>query len=167
VGVNVPDLLGKPILSISEKINIFLTEVIAIFAIIEGYSTYVQVQLYKRTNQIDSARLELKEAYGPILSMINSPKETAKQHIILDERNKSKMDEIISTYSFMFPKEIIDYWNKNIKDLEIKLGTMGRKQLIPNFNFGYNEYHIPIEFVQMMKIEYSKRVERFNKLLSD
>jgi hypothetical protein len=50
-------------MDLSGRINILLTVAIAVFAAIEGYSTYMQVELQREKNLIEGAKNELDAVF--------------------------------------------------------------------------------------------------------
>jgi hypothetical protein len=168
----IPEFLGFSFwLTYPERMNLILTVAIAMFAAIEGYSTYMQVVLQDKKNMIDDARNELEKAYGPINSLLNKIVEKDENFIKLNVSEKLKLDEIMSTYPFMFSQEINDYWQKNIRNLETKEGVKVDKNMFLRGSgpfeaaHFYDEYQIPLEFVTIFNSEYKTKVQSYNDLL--
>jgi hypothetical protein len=174
-----PELFGYSLwLSYSDRMNLVLTVALAMFAAIEAYSTYQQayssnqqVMLQDRKNLIDDARNELEKAYGPINSLLNKPVEKDESFIKLSVGEKMKLDEIVTSYPFMFSEEINTYWQNNIRNLETQQGL---KVDVMTFLRGgspfaastyVDEYHIPLEFATIFNSAYKKKVQSYNELL--
>lgn len=146
-----PEIVGAHLeLSYTDRTNIILTFAIMIFAAVEGYSTFLQVVLEDRRNQIEDAKNELEKAYGPLYTLLRHARriETDDRTVELSGFHKPQLDEILSTYPFMFPTEIYDLWQKKIRNL---------------VDAPY--YHIPLEFIEKMNEEYDRRVKKYNELL--
>ena len=65
------------------------------------------------------------------------------------------LDEKLSTYPFMFPELIYNYWLNNIRKEEPGL-ILGERSI--------TIFAIPLEFVTMINDEYAKKVKNFNDL---
>jgi hypothetical protein len=170
--INSPDLVGAPLLTWSEKTNVILTTVLATFAVIEGYSTYVKLKMEKKRYAVNSASDELEKAYGPIYTVLSKPAKQGESTIYLQVSEKLIMDEKLSTYRCMFPANITDYWENNIRKLEPSLSTdvLASARSLMNGHFSYamvDAYKIPLEFVDLFTTEYVKRTETLRKLLTE
>src|SRR5271157_5402373 len=53
-----------------DKLNAFLTFIIAIFTIMGSYSTYRQVEIAQGEAKVDDVRNELEKLYGPVYSVL-------------------------------------------------------------------------------------------------
>jgi len=160
-------------LSLTEITNIALTSVIAIFAVIQGYSVYVQVKIEKKRNEIEVVSEELEKAYGPIHAMLSRPLNKEEKVIELLVNDKLVVDEKLSTYRCMFSPAIIEYWEKNISHLEAHMSNdslAGAHELIGgHFSVAsgmVDVFDIPLEFVEMLNSEYMKIVQKQRELLS-
>jgi len=71
----------------------------------------------------------------------------------LDEFDKNELDEILSTYPFMFPSEIFEYWRNKIQGIK------------KSRRYGGSSHGIPVEFRDMINKEYDVRRIRYNKLI--
>jgi hypothetical protein len=111
-------------------------------------TSYMQYTLQKQINQQEKATNELEKAYGPLHTLLNNPSKTDANGIILNVTEKAQLDLILSTYPFMFPKEIKEYWRDNVQ----------RKVFV------VAEYHVPFEFRKKMNTEYDSRIKRYEKL---
>jgi len=141
----------------SQILNLYLTNNIALFAIIEGASTYAQYRQNEKRFLIENAKNELEKAYGPLYTILNTISELSSddKSFILYESDKISLDEIISTFPYMFPSEIYNFWKDNIRDVEwIQMITSPIKWA-----------KLPIKFRDMINKEYDKRVTSHNKLL--
>jgi hypothetical protein len=146
-------------LTYGDKINIMLTFAIAMFAAVEGYSTYTQVVLEDRRNKMESAKGELEKAYAPLYTLLNRFQFGASEDkVVLEERDKTRLDQIMAAYPFMFPAEIYEIWHQKIykmKPTEIDLRN------IDSF------YEISKEFVEKLASEYDRRVKRYNEIFGE
>jgi len=147
----------SPVASLSdrEKVNIFLTSAITLFAMVEGYSTYMHVVLERDRNIIEDARNELEKAYGPLYTMLNKVSLFTLK-LELTPAEKSNLDKIMATYPFMFPSEIYDLWRKEIQNVPPIVYT---STLTPA------GYEILLEFRDKINEEYDRRVKRYNEIL--
>lgn len=104
-------------------------------------------------NRIWDARNELEKAYGPLYVILNSIKygNVEQQYININNNDIIKIDEILSTYPFMFSSEIYEYWQKNI------LGDIS--------GHGHLYYKIPTEFRDKINKEYDCKRKRYDRLL--
>jgi hypothetical protein len=171
--VNLPDLMGKPLLTWNEKTNIVLTFVIAMFAVLNGYSAYSRVNIEKKKYAVESASNELEKAYGPIYTILSKPVKQDESTIELLVSEKLLLDEKLSIYRCMFPANITDYWEKNIRKIEPSLSTdslAGAKDLMHGtYSLAsgmIDVYKIPLEFVEMFTAEYKKRIKNQQELLT-
>ena len=101
------------------KIETVLTLAITMFAGIEGFSAYL---LYKTEKQKIIAD-ELEKAYGPLYSIVSKPgragdssKDESGRVIDLTLKERIKLDEIITTYPYMLPYDLIVEWRTKIKN---------------------------------------------------
>jgi len=142
----------------SEKFSILLTVAIAVFAAVEGYSTYMHVVLADRRNRIEDARNELEKAYGPLYTLLNTyvPFGEEEKSFELYPEGKRDLDKIMATYPFMFPSEIYDYWRKNVQKAMPYVDTTNLQPV------GYEIYK---EFRDKINEEYDRRVKEYNELL--
>jgi len=156
-------IVGEPIqipllfdLSYRDKIDIFLSFAIAMFAAVEGYSTYMEVVLEDRRNKMDSARDELEKAYAPLYTLFNRYQWGATQDkIFLDDGEKMQLDQIMAAYPFMFPADIFEFWHQ-------KINKMKATQIDLRKDASY--FEIPKEFVEKIAREYDLRVKRYNEI---
>lgn len=157
-----------PVIDYRDKINIILTLAIALFAAVEGYSTYLQVLLANKRNKIEDLRNELATAYGPLYTImsyaweVSKDSKTGENIVKLDSEDKKKLDSIFATYPFMFEPMIYNLWREKIQKLESSSFRVmplrdGLKQ-IPL-------YHIPEQFRNRLNDEYDRKVKEYNKLL--
>jgi len=148
-------------LTYSDKINIMLTFAIAMFAAVEGYSTYTQVVLEDRRNKMESAKDELEKAYAPLYTLLNQFQFGAsKDEVVLEERDKTHLDRIMAAYPFMFPAEIYEIWHK-------KIYKMKPNKIAADLNNLHLDYIIPKEFVEKIAAEYDRRVTRYNEMFGE
>lgn len=155
-----PELLGFQLgLSYTEKTNVLLTFAIAMFAAVEGYSTYMQVELEHNKNVILDARNELEKVYGPLYTLLRVPIDVKKKTMELDGKEKMLLDEKFSTYPFMFPSIVYDLWQKKIRSLKHSSIHLDANDLVVGL------YSIPLDFVSKINEEYVHRVKSLKKLL--
>lgn len=166
-----PSMVGYPKLELSiyENTTILLTFALAIFGMIQGYSAFIQVEMQGKTNRIENARNELEKAYGQIFTILNGIPEKDEKVIRINTGEKLQLDLLISTYPFMFPQNIIDYWKTKIFVLKPTMGIEGQKyshtsSWATSINF-VDMYDIPLEFVALFNDEYKKRINQLNDLL--
>jgi hypothetical protein len=154
-----------------DKLNAFLTFLIAIFTVIGSYSAYLQIEIGKNKGKVDDARNELEKAYGLIYTILNKTIEKDANVIKINRHEKETLDKIMSRYPFMFSQNIRQYWQNNIRTLEskeaFKIDTI--KYLSGSGPFGasqsYEEYQIPLEFVNIFNDEYNKKIQNYDILL--
>lgn len=136
-------------ISFTDRTNIFLSFAIALFAALEGYSTFMQVELSQKTNIIEDAKNELEKAYGPLYTLLNNINLKFDQEgfwLTIEEKNK--LDNIMATYPFMFPSEINNLWRKN-----------------PVALAAAQQFQFSMELRNKINQEYKRRVKRYNELL--
>jgi hypothetical protein len=167
-----PNMLGYPVLTVFENTTILLTFAIAIFAMIQGYSAFIQVEMQGKTNKIENARNELEKAYGPIFSLLNNDiklPEKDDKIVRLEPNDKLELDKIMFTYPFMFEKTMNEFWQANIRKLEPKKYTKS----IPTLGSWATEvregkcYEIPFEFLALFNKEYEMKRKNLDNLLKD
>jgi hypothetical protein len=147
-------------LTYSDKINIMLTFAIAMFAAVEGYSTYTQVVLEDRRNKMGSAKDELEKAYAPLYTLLNQFQFGAFEgEVVLEESDKMHLDQIMAAYPFMFPAEIYEIWHQKIYKMKTGV-TVNMLNVQPS-------YKIPKEFVEKIAAEYDRRVKRYNEIFGE
>jgi hypothetical protein len=160
-----PQLTGYSIsvlsnLSFMDKTTILLTFALAIFAAIEGFSTFKRAATEAKRHQIEDARNELEKAYGPLYMLLNKPSKADNSVLWLDFEERKKIDEIIATYPFMFPSQITEMWQQKIRNLASNLETPD----IKSSNYGLN-LDVYKELRDMINKEYNARVKNYRELL--
>lgn len=104
LGIEIPMPLG-----LSDRFNIFLTFGILIFAMIQGYSAFMQFLSGEIRNKIDDLRNELEKAYGSLYSILVNKRTNGKDNQIEVDPDEAKcLEHIMTTCPFMFPKDIQD-----------------------------------------------------------
>jgi hypothetical protein len=84
--VNLPDFMGTPLLTWNEKTNIVLTFVLAMFAVLNGYSAYSRVNMDKKKYAVENASNELEKGYGPIYAILSKTvKEDEKRALLAND----------------------------------------------------------------------------------
>jgi hypothetical protein len=147
-------------LAYSDKINIMLTFAIAMFAAVEGYSTYTQVVMEDRRNKMESAKDELEKAYAPLYTLLSRFQWGASEYeVVLEEDDKTHLDQIMAAYPFMFPAEIYEIWHQKIYKMKAGV-TVDLSNLT-------SSYAIPREFVEKIAAEYDRRVRRYNEVFGE
>jgi hypothetical protein len=154
--VFVSELLGHPIMSVTNSINILLTLTVAVFAIVQGMAAYSQYEMQKNTNLIENAKNELEKAYAPLSVLLSNLGRTGKHGIRLNENEKWSLDLILATYPL--PTNIKEYWKKNVQGI----GLVN----YPEESAAHAFYHIPSEFRDMINAEYENRFKEYNRLLT-
>ena len=146
-------------LSYTDRTTILLTSALTMFAAIEGYSTYMHVELENRKNKIEDARNELEKAYGPIYTLLNAfdISSDPKKECYLTPEYKDRLDEIVARYPYVFPDKIYSFWQDTIRNL--KPAFLDGHELTPSY------YEIPLTFRDMINEEYDRRVKKYNELL--
>ena len=64
--------LGLSGLTFMDKTTILLTFALAVFAAIEGFSTYRRASTEAKRHQVEDARNELEKAYGPLYTCLTN-----------------------------------------------------------------------------------------------
>ncbi len=148
-------------INFEQKTTLTLTFSIAIFAAIEGYSTYVRAQLERTKFKLENAKEELEKAYGPLYSMLNkAAKDTDKTAFWLDFEERKRLDEIMATFPFMFPPQINEFWRNKIQMLGSNLEAENLNLKEIDINFG-----VYLEFKKMINEEYTRKVQDFHSLM--
>ena len=166
-----PDLFGYPLISMVDKTNFILTFAIAVFALIQAFSALLQIRMEDRKNKIENARNELEKAYGQVYTILSKNPEKEEKIIKQGSDEKLKLDLIMSTYPFMFPQKIIDYWKNNIQnlnsktDVETPLNSFFNSNTV-NSHF-FDIFEIPLEFINLFRDEYKRKIENLNTLLQE
>lgn len=164
------------LLTTNESINLIFTSVIALFAIVQAYSTVMQVLLYDRQNKIEDIRSELEKAYGPLYSILSRPEELLKTGaklsvatsegttvdnrseelmIRLNREDKDHLDDIMICYPFIFPSDVVALWRVRIRD---KSGYTFDARTLQTV-----DYAIPLKFRDRIEEEYNRRVKEYYK----
>ena len=95
-------------LTFMDKTTLLLTFALAAFAAVEGFSTFKRASTEAKRHQIEDARNELEKAYGPLYTLLNKTTKAEDSAFWLDFEERRRINEIIATYPFMFPLQIID-----------------------------------------------------------
>lgn len=94
----------------NELLNLIMTAVIAEFAIVQGQSAWREMGSKEKRNKIEDLRNELEKAYGKLYSILS-------KESIISTNETEQLKQIMTTYPFMFPKDIFDIW-QTIQDLQ-------------------------------------------------
>lgn len=113
-------LQEKYAIKLGDQINFFLSSTIAIFAFIEGFSTYLQVRLEKDRNRLQQIRDELEKVYGPLYGIINKKPEyiTARVVVFINAEEKRRIDNIFVNYPYLIVPLTLSIWQDLIERLE-------------------------------------------------
>jgi len=147
-------------LTFMDKTTILLTFALAVFAAIEGFSTFKRASTEDKRHLVEDARNELEKAYGPLYMLLNKPSKDDTAFLWLDFDERKKIDEIIATYPFMFPSQITEMWQQKIRYLALVLETSDIKS--PKYELNLDVYK---ELRNMINEEYTGRVKNYRKLL--
>jgi hypothetical protein len=143
----------------SERFSLFLASAITIFTLIGSYSTYMQVVLARERNFIEDTRNELKEAYGPLYSILNYPVKTGEKSVKISIEDFKTIDKIISVYPWIFSKQIRDSWNETRRptpSISMREMQMGQREPL---------HDVLLDFRKKINEEYHHKVGIYNKLL--
>ena len=147
-------------LTFMDKTTILLTFALAVFAAIEGFSTFKRAGMEGKRHQIEDARNELEKAYGPLYTLLNNPSKSATGTLWLDYDERKRIDEIIATYPFMFPAEVTEMWQQKIRNLTSTFDSHNAKASKYEVNLD-----VYVELRKMINQEYSVRVKNYRELL--
>jgi hypothetical protein len=94
--------------------------------------------------------------------MLNCPISETGTYIRMRRDTKLQLDNILSTYPFMFTDEIRKNWKEKVQRIEPGLNT-------EEINLGMRVfiYHIPIEFRTKVNEEYNHRLQKYKQLLGE
>lgn len=145
-----------PLIPYSDSLDFFLTVAITLFAAVEGYSTYMQVELSQNRNLIEDAKNELEKAYGHLYTLLNKQPLTDNR-LLINSVEKMELDQIMSTYPFMFSDEIYNMWREKIQNIEQEnmRDPLTKAKCIVALG----------KFTEKLNAEYESKVKRYNKLL--
>jgi len=160
-----PQLTGYSVsflsgLTFMDKTTILLTFALAIFAAIEGFSTFKRAALEAKRDLVEDARNELEKAYGPLYTLLGKAAGNENSAFWLDFDERQKINEIIATYPFMFPSQITDLWQQKIRNPVTALEASDLKSA--KFEVNLNAY---LELRNLINEEYNNRVKNYRDLL--
>ena len=89
-------LMDSPSLRTSDNLSLYLTVALASFACIEATSAILQERRDKRRKRTIDLRNELEKLYGPVYSVLNNVVYGKVTLVILDENQKTTLDEAFS-----------------------------------------------------------------------
>lgn len=147
-------------LTFMDKTTLLLTFALASFAAIEGFSTFKRASTESKRHQIEDARNELEKAYGPLYTLLNKTAKTENSAFWLDFEERKKINEIIATYPFMFPSQIIELWQRKIRDLAQEIETSGLKSAKYEINLD-----VYLDLRNLINEEYNRKVKNYRDLL--
>jgi hypothetical protein len=127
-----------------DQINFFLSSTIALFAFIEGFSTYLQVRMDKDRNRLQQIRDELEKVYGPLYGIFNTKPEykTARAFIFINAEEKRRIDRIFVNYPFLIVPLTLSVWQNHIESLK------------PHKTEPETIFAIPMFFISHITIQY-------------
>ena len=148
-----------------------MSSTIAIFAFIEGFSTYLQVRIEKDRNRIQQIRDEL-EIYGQLYGIFNTKTEykTARQFVFINRDEKNKIDTIFVNYPYLIVPLTLSIWQNEIERLEPHKTEPEIVFAIPMYFFSHitiqydeltDEYHKRIGKKLLDKSSFQRRIRRF------
>lgn len=142
-------------MALGDRINFFLSSAIALFAFVEGLSTYLQATMEKDKNRIVEVRDELEKVYAPLYSIFSSKWTHVheKEIIIINAVDKDKVDNIIRSYPFLVQPIMLNIWRAEIERLKPYKTEPTPVFVIP----AYFVSHITIHY-DMLTDEYQTRV---------
>lgn len=158
LGIYIPALSD---LSFLDRTSMFAAFAFAAFAAIEGYSSYDRASFEIRRYQIEDARNELEKVYGPLYSILNKGAARCDENAAfwLDREERRRIDQIISTYPFMFPPKINELWQLKIRDLDSKNATFDQDR-------GECIVQEPYAILkELVNEEYIRRLENYRQLI--
>lgn len=147
-------------LTFMDKTTLLLTFALAAFAAVEGFSTFKRGSTESKRHQIEDARNELEKAYGPLYTLLNKPAKSENSTFWLDFEERRRINEIMATYPFMFPPEIMELWQEKIRKLAPALETSDLKSAKYELNLD-----VYLELRNLINEEYNKRVKNYRELL--
>ncbi|MGA2524333.1 MAG: hypothetical protein ABSF65_09325 [Candidatus Bathyarchaeia archaeon] len=147
-------------LTFMDKTTILLTFALAVFAAIEGFSTFKRASTEAKRHQIEDARNELEKAYGPLYMVLNKTSNSENTGFWLDFEERKKIDETIATYPFMFPQQITELWQQKIRKLKSTLDHSNLKSA--KYEMNLDAY---LELKTMINEEYDRRLGKYRELL--
>jgi hypothetical protein len=147
-------------LTFMDKTTLLLTFALASFAAIEGFSTFKRASMEFKRDQIEDARNELEKAYGPLYTLLNKPTKSESSAFWVDFEERRRINEIIATYPFMFPSQIIELWQQKIRNLASTLETSDLKSAKYEVNLD-----VYLELRNLINEEYNRRVKNYRNLL--
>ena len=139
-------------LNIGDRINFFLSSVIAVFALVEGSSTYIQTRIEKDRDRLQEVKYELENVYAPLYGIFNKKKEYIQEKVVvfIDDIEKHKLDDVIISYPFLLTPTMLGIWRNEIERLE------------PYKTMPY-AYAIPMYFVTHITIAYDELTDEYQK----
>jgi hypothetical protein len=138
---------------LSDRINLFLSSVIALFAFVEGLSTYIQTTLEKDKNRLNELRDELTKTYAPLYSIFstNWTHVHEKEIIVINETDKNKIDRIIRSHPFLIEPILLEICRKEVERLKPY-----KSDPVPIFI-------VPAYFVTHITMQYDKLTDEYHK----
>lgn len=143
------------------QVTLLFSAYVVLFAVLEGFSTYMQVVQTERRTVIEDLWRSLELAYGQLYKIITYyqqlPPDFDPYMYWFSWKDKEEVDRIFSTLPFMLPKDLYDFWKQNIRNLEPEIINLGDSV--------EHRYIIPEEFTVRVIKEYEKRVTEYYSLV--
>ena len=141
------------VLELGDQINFLLSSTIAIFAFIEGFSTYIQARLEKDRNRLQQIRDELEKVYGQLYSIFYKKSEyvTAREFVFINAEEKRRIDNVFMNYPFLIVPLTLSIWQNEIERLE------------PYKTEPETTYAIPMYFISNITIQYDELTDEYHR----
>ncbi len=161
-----PDLFAiyVPLLSnlnFLEKTSLFAGFAFATFAAVESYTTYDHANFEAKRYRIEDARNELEKAYGPLYSILKRAAANSGETkgFWLDYESRTKVDDLLATYPFMFSPQINELYQERIQKIDSMIESSSNSSevaidLKPYADLG-----------KLIKEEYAQKVKNYRELL--
>lgn len=107
-------------LDLGDIINLFLSSVIGLFAIVAGVSSYLRVMLEKEKARLQEIRDEIEKVYAPIFRIFREKQDymTARAGVPITSEEKTKMDSVIIEFPHLLVPDTLSLWEEFIEHLE-------------------------------------------------
>lgn len=139
---------GEWLVGIGTSLLAFYTWRLALTEIREG----------EKNRELQAIDNDLREIYTVIRKMFHwHPKESGS--VILSKYVKEQLDEVIETYSYRIPDEIVTYWEKNIRGAKPFIERISDTDAIFN-------YKIDSTFQVLIEEQYEEKRQRYKELTS-
>jgi len=132
------------------------------------------VEGFNKEYESKKGKEAIEKQFSPIYSMFKNVSQNVETIGILLPYEKTMIDKKFSTYPFMLNQELYDFWNKDIRPLELTIGYKAfehRITLCENLRIDQNEvpniqgvYLIPKAFILKFLEAYHSKVYEYRKL---